>query len=324
MNSTAQRRTTDITGSTLVQEARTILEEKSPPFITSSDDLKFIPPSTPALRSPIGSLFSSQINGSRHGISGTSKTFNLAEIMKKLPTREAAQKNIGHYWRSIDWYIHPIPTNILNQHLDHVFTSQAQGLDADPFSLANVYACSAVGLAQTALKPGREAEGILAKSWLDLAGDSLVLGGYLEYPSLEGKIFSSFLNSLYRANATDSLPAIRALLIIATHYFALSPGDDGGIGLALLALTVQSALQLQLHRDPTKLTNQKFSSAEAEDRRRIFWLVCRLTTNFVLVISLATINRTFVALVLSDQQASSVTGRAYTLLHMSDIDTALP
>lgn len=200
---TAQRKTSDTSGLMLVQEARTILEEKSSPFITSVDELTFIPSSNPALRPPAFPFISSSTSiDNRSSISRNSRPLNVAEIMLKLPTKEAAQKNIGHYWRSIDWYIHPIPTNILNQHLDHVFSSQDQGLEADPFSLANVYVCAGVGLAQLALKPGREADAILAKSWLDLAGDCLVLGGFLECPSLEGRKFSSSSNSIYLTKAS--------------------------------------------------------------------------------------------------------------------------
>ncbi|KAK4698506.1 hypothetical protein P7C70_g7768, partial [Phenoliferia sp. Uapishka_3] len=77
------------------------------------------------------------------------------------------------------------------------------------------------------------------------------------------------------------------------------PGGDLGPDNLLTELR-PALFQLQLHRDPSK-SKVRYSVAEAEDRRRLFWL-------------------TFVA----DQFASTVTGRRFTMLHLRDIDTRVP
>ena len=44
--------------------------------------------------------------------------------------------------------------------------------------------------------------------------------------------------------------AVRALLVLAVHYIALSPGDDGGAGVLMLTTAVQSCLQVNLNLNP--------------------------------------------------------------------------
>ncbi|KAI5480559.1 F-box and WD repeat domain containing protein [Pseudohyphozyma bogoriensis] len=119
----------------------------------------------------------------------------------------------------------------------------------------------------------------VAKEWMDMASNSLFVGRFLEVPTLE---------------------AIRTLLIMAVHHISLSPGDDGGAGVAFLVLAVQGCMQLGLHRDPDK-TPGRYSAFESEDRRRVFWL-------------------TFLA----EQYASTTVGRRYCMLHLRDVDTRLP
>lgn len=93
------------------------------------------------------------------------------------------------------------------------------------------------------------AKDALANEWLELSSSALAAGRFLERPTLE---------------------AIRALLLLATHYVALSPGDNGGAGIAYLVLTMQCCVQLKMHRDPEKSPG-RYSAGEAEDRRRVFW-----------------------------------------------------
>lgn len=121
----------------------------------------------------------------------------------------------------------------------------------------------------------------LATDWLDLSSTSLALGRFLERPTLE---------------------AIRALLLLATHYVALSPGDNGGAGIAYLVLTIQCCISMKMQRDPDKMgAGSRFSAGEAEDRRRLFWLAF-----------------------LASQTAATTYGRKMSMLHLSDIDTKLP
>lgn len=65
--------------------------------------------------------------------------------------------------------------------------------------------------------------------------------------------------------------ATRALLIMAVHFIALSPGDDGGAGIAFLVLCVQSCLQVGILNRPfeTKLSltfDPSFSSSSTATR----------------------------------------------------------
>ncbi|KAM0752848.1 hypothetical protein T439DRAFT_323462 [Meredithblackwellia eburnea MCA 4105] len=206
------------------------------------------------------------------------------QILSRLPARPLAEVASQHYFRTIDWYLHPCPRHIFQRHTNAVWDAVNAGAPVEPFSLAICLSIWAVGLAgmpavKAAQKGFQANKDSLAKEWLDLAAGALAIGRFLEKPNVE---------------------AIRALLVMAVHFVALSPGDDGGAGVAYLVLSVQSCLQLHLHRDPDKSPG-RFSPAEAEDRRRLFWL-------------------TFVA----DQFSSTTTGRRYNMLHLRDIDTKLP
>lgn len=93
-----------------------------------------------------------------------------------------------------------------------------------------------------------------------------------------------------------SLEAIRALLVINTHYVFLDSGEHTGSGMGLLSLAVQIALQLGLHRDPDK-TPGKFGPVETEERRRLFWTLCSF-----------------------EWLASSALGRSYSIFNLDNID----
>lgn len=75
------------------------------------------------------------------------------------------------------------------EHSDHVYKCKEQELDADPISLAIIYAFNGAGLATLALRsPEEHSEKMkLAYEWLDLASTCLQIGKFLERPSLEGK-----------------------------------------------------------------------------------------------------------------------------------------
>lgn len=250
----------------LINEAQRILDNKDNPTLGPEDNFVYGMPSTGFSVFPFSKT-----------------TTASSDIMDRLPPRKLAEAASSHYFAAIDWYIHPLPKLTFDTQVEEVWHAQATGTRVDPFSLAVVFSIWSVGLfgmpESKALRKGFVDKEATAREWLELAANSLALGRFLEAPTTE---------------------AIRALLILAIHYIALSPGDDGGAGVAFLVLSVQCCLQLQLHRDPGRIPG-RYSPAEAEDRRRLFWL-------------------TFVA----DQLASSATGRRYTMLHLRDIDTQLP
>ncbi|KAL8281383.1 hypothetical protein RQP46_006067 [Phenoliferia psychrophenolica] len=201
------------------------------------------------------------------------------EILEQLPARELAETASKHYWETLDWYLHPTPRHIFQQHADAVWLAAETGCDIAPFSLAVVLAVWGVGLSAMPASSKIPRKDMQAKKWLDLAGSALTVGRFLEQPDLE---------------------AVRALLVMATHFMCLSAGDDGGAGVLMLITAIQCCLHLQLHRDPSKLGGH-FSAEEAEDRRRVFWL-----------------------LIWVEQCASTATGRRFTMLHLDDIDTRTP
>lgn len=90
-----------------------------------------------------------------------------------------------------------------------------------------------------------ESRVILVPKWLDISVACLQLGKFIEQPNLD---------------------VIRVLLVLSNYYIALSEGNDASTGVAFVTLTVQSCLQLQLHRDPCRLVSKVFSPQEAEDR----------------------------------------------------------
>lgn len=90
-----------------------------------------------------------------------------------------------------------------------------------------------------------DSRAVLVPRWLDLSAACLQLGKFIEQPNLD---------------------VIRVLLVLSNYYVALSEGNDASTGVAFVTLTVQSCLQLQLHRDPCKLSTKVFSPQEAEDR----------------------------------------------------------
>lgn len=94
-----------------------------------------------------------------------------------------------------------------------------------------------------------------------------------------------------------SAEAIRALLVLNTHYVFMDSGEHTGSGMGLLSLAVQIALQLGLHRDPDK-TAGRFGPVETEERRRLFWTLCSF-----------------------ECLASSALGRTYSIFDLNNVDT---
>ncbi|GAA5887923.1 hypothetical protein JCM6882_000803 [Rhodosporidiobolus microsporus] len=251
-------------GESLVKEAKHLLDASVPVTANSSQEAaKSIP--------DFLSLFPTSATPT-----------DTQELVGRLPPKKLIEKAVDAYFRAISWYIHPITRTQYQGHEDLVYAAKEADKPAPPNSLAIVFAVSALGLFASDLDAPAYAgydKTDLAVKLVELGRNALAIGRFLEQPT------------------TD---AIRALILIATHYAVLAPGDDGGCGMGLLALAVNACLQLELHRDPDKRPGN-LPFAEAEDRRRLFWGVF-----------------------LKDVEIASVMGRRFTLLHVRDCDTKFP
>ncbi|BGP16633.1 hypothetical protein JCM10213v2_004635 [Rhodosporidiobolus nylandii] len=204
------------------------------------------------------------------------------ELVARVPPKALVATAVSSYFHMIDWYINPLTREQYQQHEDVVFAAVASSgsTPAPAFSLAICFAVWALGLFASQPEPAYASYSRmdLAIALVELSRNALAIGRFLEQPSLD---------------------AVRAVILLATHYAVLAPGDDGGAGIGLLALAVQACLQLELHRDPDRIGGLSF--AEAEDRRRIFFCVS-----------------------VKDVEIASVMGRRFTLLHARDTDTKIP
>ncbi|KAK4698035.1 hypothetical protein P7C70_g8116, partial [Phenoliferia sp. Uapishka_3] len=118
------------------------------------------------------------------------------ELIALLPSRDLAEAAAFHYWKEIDWYLHPTPRHIFQRHSDAVWLAVHDGTDVEPFALAVVLAVWSVGLSAMPAKSRVRQQLIerkedTAKQWLDMASAALILGGFLERPDLEGADFLS-------------------------------------------------------------------------------------------------------------------------------------
>ncbi|GAA6009937.1 hypothetical protein JCM10207_002165 [Rhodosporidiobolus poonsookiae] len=106
--------------------------------------------------------------------------------------------------------------------------------------------------------------------------------------------------ALAKAVESPTLDALRTMLLLARHETLVSPGEEGRIGVAMIALAAQACLQLDLHRDPDSLSTD-VSPDEAEDRRNLFH-----------------------ATLLQDNQVATYIGRRFILLRSIDWNTRVP
>ncbi|GAA5820623.1 hypothetical protein JCM11251_003081 [Rhodosporidiobolus azoricus] len=211
----------------------------------------------------------------------TSTPNDTLELVGRLPPKQLLDKAVDAHFSALSWYHWVLTRKQYQAHEDLVYAAKAEDRSAPPSSLAIVFSICALGLfgCDPDLPPyGGYAKTDLAVALVELAKTALAIGRFLEHPSLD---------------------ALRALITLAMHYCVLAPGDDGGCGMGLLALSVNACLQLELHRDPDRLANLSFGAKE--DRRRLFWTVY-----------------------LKDVEISSVMGRRFTLLHLRDTDCKLP
>lgn len=239
--------------------------------------------------------------------------------MQRVPSRSLVATSVEAYYTSVAWYVHPLPRSMYKQHEDVVFAAKDTNAAAPPISLAICFAVWALGLfasdgSAPAYSKYRKTD--LAAALIELSKNALAIGRFLLEPSLD---------------------ACRAMLLVSTHYAVLAPGEDGGCGVGLLALAVQSALQvrplslpfplvltlslqLELHRDPSKRCAD-LSTAEKEDRRRLFWLVHLADAELASTRTPASVSPYLSVLT---SPSFPPVGRRFTFLHSSDCDTKLP
>jgi hypothetical protein len=164
------------------------------------------------------------------------------ELMQRVPPRVLVTSAVDAYYRSVAWYVHVITRSAYQRHEDAVFEAKDANKAAPPFSLAVCFALWALGLfASDTTEPAyaKYSKTDLAVALVELARNALAIGRFLQEPSLD---------------------AVRALLLISTHYAVLAPGEDGGSGIGLLALAVQGCLQVRLLHLPL-LACSRFSSS---------------------------------------------------------------
>ncbi|GAA6000040.1 hypothetical protein JCM10207_006025 [Rhodosporidiobolus poonsookiae] len=215
----------------------------------------------------------------------------VAELLARVPPKATVDKAAEGYYTSLAWYLHPVTKDQYRKHEDAIFAAvQTPGQSVSPFALALCFAIWGLGLFTYPADPSKsdgEYEPVYASydlhllvaSLIELSRTALAVGRFLESPTLDG---------------------IRAVLLLATHYAVLAPGDDGGAGIGLLALDAQACLQLELHHDPDKRFSH-LSFGEKEDRRRLWWMCF-----------------------LKDAEIASVMGRRFTLLHARDCNVKVP
>jgi hypothetical protein len=150
------------------------------------------------------------------------------ELTGRVPSKSLVDRAVQGHFSAVAWYIHVITRSAYQQHEDLVFEAKALNKAAPPFSLSICFAIWAVGLygcddSGPLYANYRKTD--LAVAFIELARSALVIGRCMQNPSLD---------------------TIRVLLLVATHYCIFSPGDDGGCGIGLLALAIQSGLQVRL------------------------------------------------------------------------------
>jgi hypothetical protein len=147
--------------------------------------------------------------------------------MQRIPPKALVDKAVDGYFRLISWYLPVLTRFQYKQHEDIVLEAKEANKPAPPFSLAVCFAVWALGLfGSDESEPAyaKYSTTDLAVALIELSRNALAIGRFLQEPSLD---------------------ACRALLLIATHYSVLAPGEDGGSGIGLLALTVQGCLQVR-------------------------------------------------------------------------------
>ncbi|GAA6009956.1 hypothetical protein JCM10207_002172 [Rhodosporidiobolus poonsookiae] len=212
---------------------------------------------------------------------------SLSKLLARVPPRALAQQAATSYFALVTWWNNVISREQYTREEQVVFAA----LDAPspthhdaslPVSLALCFAVWSLGLVL-----------------LDYSAQGTAYAGK---DSLNAHFSRYSRAGLALANAVESptLETLRTMLLLACHETLVSPGEEGRVGVAMLALAAQACLQLDLHRDPDTLSTV-FSPGEAEDRRNLFQ-----------------------ATLLQDNQVASLIGRRFILLRSEDWNTRAP
>ncbi|GAA5889054.1 hypothetical protein JCM8208_007757 [Rhodotorula glutinis] len=150
----------------------------------------------------------------------------------------------------------------LRRALSHPDEAQRER-EVDPLFVAILLGACASGLASMTTKQAQargfpDNRSAIVERWVRTAMLSLVVGKFMEQPSLDG---------------------IRAAVIIASLYIEqfMSTGDTVSAGMSLLSLAVNAVFSLGLHLDPSRPSKAHLSFADCEERRRLFWSVFSLS-----------------------------------------------
>ena len=212
---------------------------------------------------------------SLHGILFHAPPPTIEQLVKCLPTFAQASSCLNYYSecscilyievsadcgaaRFIDWYLHAIHFPTFKQQLTDMFQEIASGRPPPDIAfVSSFYIVSAMALdmmpTERAVRDGFGTAGSqaqLADTWRMYAMQCLNLSNFMETPTVE---------------------ALRSILILTSHYVAMSPGESCGPGMrysaralrkklvnlkclsfSILAVGIQTAVRLNLHRDPSR------------------------------------------------------------------------
>ncbi|BGP41809.1 hypothetical protein JCM10449v2_005800 [Rhodotorula kratochvilovae] len=191
---------------------------------------------------------------------------SMSQVLELLPSDAELQSTYEFYASFVHWYSSPLSLAQFEQRwpafrkaMAHPDPAQREQ-DVDPLFVATLLGACASGLASMTNKQAKargfpENRSAIVERWVRAAMLSLVVGKFMEEPSLDG---------------------IRAFVIIASLYIFMTTGETISAGMSLLSLAVHGVFALQLHRDPLHKGKTQYSFAECEERRRLFWCVFSL------------------------------------------------
>ncbi|KAK4703395.1 hypothetical protein P7C70_g2816, partial [Phenoliferia sp. Uapishka_3] len=182
------------------------------------------------------------------------KSVTTEELVRSFPDDSLALLAYQAYSEFSGCYSHPlgIPSFERDWEELRLAVHEYRLDDIDGAFMATFFAILATGLSSLSVERA-SSEGVLDRdvlvdSWLELA-----------VRALSGCMASDLV----------TLEAVRAGVVLVTQLLYLHPIRHSGLGSAILAATILNAFTLELHRELED--NSTTTSAEAEDRRRVFW-----------------------------------------------------
>ncbi|GAA6031371.1 hypothetical protein JCM8097_005628 [Rhodosporidiobolus ruineniae] len=192
----------------------------------------------------------------------------ISHIIDLLPSEPELQSAYKFYVSYVHWYSSPLNLPVIERQWPAFRAALAEedpakrDADLDPLFVATVLGACASGLASMTNKQAKargfpEDRSALVERWTQAAVLSLVVGRFMEEPTVEG---------------------VRAALVLSSLYIEqfMTTGETISAGMSLLSLAVHAAFQLQLHRDPVQKGKTTFAFHDCEDRRRLFWCLFTL------------------------------------------------